>query len=100
MADLLELLAESKIRDWQRRVAAGEVDPANHSGLRVESWESQLFKEIIQLHLAAREVADETERDRLRAKAEGVRVQLMMTLERDRPLLAQTLQARLAAALR
>ena len=98
MADILDQLAEANIRDWQRRVAAGEVDPQQPLSLHVQSWESQQFKEIVRLRDEARAVDDPEEQQRLRQRAEALRLQLMMVVERDRPLLARALAARLANA--
>jgi hypothetical protein len=98
MADLLGQMAEAHILDWQRRVAAGEVDPHQPLPLAVDSWESQLFKEIVRLRGEARAVEDSAEQERLRTRAEGLRLQLMMVVERDRPQLARALAARLLNA--
>jgi hypothetical protein len=95
MAGFLDQLAEARIRDWQRRVAAGEVSATEGLPLKGESWESQLFHEIVALRLAARESTDEAEAQALRDRAEGLRIQLMVALERDRPRLARILAARL-----
>lgn len=96
MAGFLDALAEARIREWQRRVAAGEVSATEALPLNADSWESQLFKEVVALRLAARDTEDPAEARRLRERAEGLRIQLMVALEADRPRLAQVLAARLA----
>ena len=98
MADFLEILAETHVREWQRRLAAGEVPAAAGLPLQAESWESQMFNEIVALRLAAAEAPDEPEAAALRERSERLRIQLMVVLERDRPRLAQLLAARLSTA--
>jgi len=90
--DAWSALAEARIRDWQNRVATGEAKAA--PPLQLESMEGQLFKEILRLRLLAHE--RKSERASLLRKADDLRIQLMMLLETDRPLLAQMLNARLA----
>lgn len=100
MPDALELLAEAHIRDWQRRVAAGEVRAVEGVDTRVESWESQVFKQIVGYRLAARASDDDDEADALRRRANDLEITLLATVERDRPRLARVLAQRLAAATR
>lgn len=99
MADFLEFLAESNIRDWQRRVAAGEAQATGGQSTQIESLEAQLFKEIVDLHGAALTADDPAEKARLVSKARGLRVQLLICVERDRPRLAQALDAQLGVAI-
>jgi len=95
MRSIFEVMAEAKIRDWQRRVASGDPSATSSGeGTKVESWETQVFKEIIDLHAAARDAEGE-ERARLLSKARDLRIQLMTALEKDRPLLARTLAEKL-----
>jgi hypothetical protein len=98
MPDALELLAEAHIRDWQRRVAAGEVQPTEGLDTRVESWESQTFRQVVGYRLAARAASDPEEAAALRQRANHLEITLLATVERDRPRLARVLAARLAAA--
>jgi len=100
MADLLEQLAEARIREWQRRIDAGDVPTARPVQLAHDSWEAQVFKDIVALRLAARQTTSEPERQRLLAEAESLRLQLMTVVERDRPRLAAALAAQLTAATR
>lgn len=90
--DVWAALAEARIREWQNRRAKGEATA--EPPLQLVSLEGQLFKEILRLRLLAHERV--SERAALLGKAENLRIQLMMSLETDRPLLAQMLNARLA----
>lgn len=99
MADFLAFLAESNIRDWQRRVAAGEAQATGGQSTQVESLEAQLFNEIVGLHAQALQTDAQPERQRLIKKARGLRVQLLVAVERDRPRLAQALDAQLGVAI-
>lgn len=99
MGTLWEQLAEARIQDWRRRVAEGEVEadgPGVPSG--AESFELQLFKEIMGLLDEARELEDGAPRREALRRANDLRIQLMACVEKDRPLLAQTLAGRLARA--
>lgn len=89
-----EILAEARIRDWQRRVAAGEA-PQKTTPLEMQSIESMLFKEIVGLRLLARDTADADARAHLLQRANNLRIQMLIPLERERPLLARTLSARI-----
>jgi hypothetical protein len=99
MSDLLERMAEANIRDWNRRKAAGQTGSARPLMDDFDSLESQLFKEVLALHAQAHAVADPDEAARLRRKAADARIRLLVTVEKDRPRLAQVLDARLTQAL-
>ncbi len=98
MPDALEILAEAHIRDWQRRVAAGELPAIEGIDTRVESWESQLFRQIVGYRRAARAEGDPATRQALTRRADDLQITLLATVERDRPRLALALAQRLAAA--
>jgi hypothetical protein len=99
MPDVMAMLAEARIRDWQRRVAAGEV-PADAEPLPLESWETTTLKDIVRLKRRARTLEDGPERKKLEAEAEMLRLHLMVAVERERPRLARILEAQIAAAVR
>ncbi len=99
MADLISMLAEARIHEWQRRVAAGEV-PADQPPAELESWESQVFKDIVRLKREARALPQGPERSKKEAEAKKLWLHLMVTLERERPRLAQALDAQLSLAAR
>jgi hypothetical protein len=90
--DAWTALAEARIRDWQRRVERGET--TRQPPVRLESLEGQLLKEILRLRLMAQQAPQD--RGRLMREAENLRIRLMTMLESDRPLLAQTINAKLA----
>jgi len=93
----MTLLAEANIRDWQRRLEAGEatITPSDSAPLEGEGLEAQLFKEILSLRQAAAAADDAAERERLRRRGADLYIQLMAVVEKDRPLLARTLAERL-----
>ena len=97
MSKLMTLLAEANIRDWQRRLEAGEatITPSDSAPLEGEGLEAQLFKEILSLRQAAAAADDAAERERLRRRGADLYIQLMAVVEKDRPLLARTLAERL-----
>ena len=88
MSDWLERLAEARIQDWQRRLAAGESVPAPPP-LVFDSWESQMVKQIVQLRRQATAADDPSE---LLAEATKLQLQLLVVVERDRPRLARELE--------
>ena len=101
MADVMRLMAEANIRDWQRRVDAGEVDPnAPRLDLASDSFENLIYKEIVAHYERAAAASDESTRKALIKKANDQRIQLLVGIERERPLLAQTLDAKLGLAAR
>lgn len=88
MPDALELLAEAHVRGWQRRV---RHRPPSAS----ESWEPQLFRQIVGYRLAAK---DEAERAaQLRRRANDLQITLLAAVERDRPRMALALARQLAS---
>lgn len=95
MPDLFAMLAEAHICDWQRRQAAGETTPGP-AGPLVDSWENQLFQEILTLREQARATGDAGEAAALRRRAEQLRLQLIVPLERDQPGWARALDAELS----
>lgn len=95
--DVWTALAEAKIREWNERVAEGRASAA--ATVRIDSYENQLLTEVLALYAQARACTDEAERRALLRRASNRRTELMILLERDRPLLAQTIEARLAAEL-
>lgn len=90
--DAWTALAEARIRDWQRRVARGEA--SRQPPVVLESLEGQLLKEILRLRLKAQQSPED--RTSLMREAENLRIRLMTMLEPDRPLLAQSINAKLA----
>lgn len=102
MGNMWLTMVEAKIRDWQRRVDAGEAPaPAEDTtpAVRPDSLEMALFKEALKLYEAARDAPDEKTRKAYLAEANSTRIQLMIVLEKDRPRLARTLEGKLVAAL-
>lgn len=93
--DIWTALAESRIREWQERSARGDV--SRKPPVVLESLEGQLLKDILRLRLMAHAQSDDAERKLLLRKAEDLRIRLMITLEPERPLLAQMINAKLAS---
>jgi hypothetical protein len=96
VSDVLKDLAEARIGDWQRRVAAGEVR-TDKPPLAMDHIENQLFKETLALYDEARELQGDARRALL-SKANKLRMQLVIGLEKTNPLAAQQLDSRLAQA--
>lgn len=99
MADLVSMLAEARIREWEQRVKAGEL-PLASEPLPLESWETQAFKRIVRLQREARSLDPGPERVAREAEAEKLRLQLIIGLERERPRLARAIDAQIARAVR
>ncbi len=89
------LFAEARSEDWQRRVAAEVIPTSVSLALEVESYASMLCKEVLGLRLQARSGSDPAEKQRMLHRAEGLRIQLMVNLERERPRMAHTLDVQL-----
>ena len=96
MAGILDDLAEARIADWQRRVAAGEVS-RDAEPLPMDTIENQLFKEILALFDRARPLQGD-ERAALLREANRLRMQLIIGLEKTNPMAAAQLDDRLARA--
>lgn len=97
MADILSILAEARIRDWQRRKDAGELAPVAHDPLEErQSLEGQLLREILDL-LERAATASEAERQELHRRASELEIRLMVLLESNGLRLAAR---RIAAELR
>lgn len=96
MAGILDDLAEARIKEWQRRVASGDVR-ADAPPLPLDRLENQLFKEILGLFERAR-AATGVEREELLRDANKLRLQLIIGLEKTNPLAAAQLDDRIARA--
>ena len=96
MSGILDKLAEARIAEWQRRVAAGEARP-DHEPLPMDRIENQLFKEILGLIDRARG-AGGGEREELLREARRLRLQLIIGLEKTNPMAAAQLDDRIARA--
>lgn len=95
MSSPFEILAEARIRDWQRRKNAGEVD-TNPVEARGESMESQLLQRIVALTAQAAQAQGE-ERSQLEKSAREVETRLMVILESNGlPLAARRIATELA----
>jgi hypothetical protein len=95
-----DIIAEAKIRDWQRRKEAGEVSEEEPDvGLEAgegKSIERQLFEEARSARKAARDTEDPAEREALLERSNKARIRMMVMLEKNGfPLLARQLQQRL-----
>nr|WP_086939338.1 hypothetical protein [Thaumasiovibrio occultus] len=80
---IFDLLAENQIRDYNRRKEQGLVDE-NKAPLKRTSFESQLYTAIVEYYGQIARVLDEPmKRAQLERQAENLRLQLMITLERN-----------------
>lgn len=94
MPNPFEILAEARIRDWQRRKEQGEIHPVA-SDSAGESLEAQLLHQITEL-IARVSQADPAERLRLDREARDLEIRLMVTLEGNGlPLAARRIAAEL-----
>lgn len=93
-------LIEAKIRDWQERQRRGEAPRTTADLAPVESLETQLFAEIIELRRRARDTPVGVQRHDLLRQCEELRTRLSVLLEKHGlPLLARSLDQRIEAAL-
>ena len=86
-----QMMAEARIRDWQRRKERGEVRSVPDAEL--ESLEGQLYNEVTRAREAAAAATDPLERQAQLDHAEATRIRLMVILEKgDRPLLLEAFE--------
>lgn len=94
MPNPFEILAEARIRDWQRRKERGEHNTTTPNSMG-ESLEAQLLHQITEL-IARRSQSDPAERLRLDREARDLEIRLMVTLEGNGlPLAARRIAAEL-----
>lgn len=94
MPSPFEILAEARIRDWQRRKDRGELEAAAPDSVG-DSLEAQLLHQITEL-IARIPQSDPAERLRLDREARNLEIRLMVTLEGNGlPLAARRIAAEL-----
>ncbi|WP_087018940.1 hypothetical protein [Thaumasiovibrio subtropicus] len=81
---IFDLLAENQIQDWNRRKAEGKISDKPAEPLKRTSFESQLYTAIVEYYQKASTLAPEApKRLQIERQAESLRIQLMITLERN-----------------
>ncbi|HMA95129.1 MAG TPA: hypothetical protein VKP30_20705 [Polyangiaceae bacterium] len=94
MPNPFEILAEARIRDWQRRKDRGEL-PSTVPDAPGESLELQLLHQITEL-IARIPHAEPAEQVRLERESRNLEIRLMVTLEGNGlPLAARRIAAEL-----
>ncbi len=81
---VFDLIAENQIQDWNRRKAEGKIPENAPEPTKRTSFESQLFTAIVDYYKQAVKHAPESiKRQQIERQAENLRIQLMITLERN-----------------
>ncbi|WP_413111820.1 hypothetical protein [Thaumasiovibrio sp. DFM-14] len=81
---IFDVIAENQIQDWNRRKAEGKIDESSDKApLKRTSFEAQLFHAIIDCYHQLAVLQPETPKwTKLDKRAEELRIQLMINLER------------------